>query len=165
MKKSKTKYHERSDKEKLEAQWTKTIGLYSRGDWSASIVRAATATEIAANIAIREQYRVLGLSDKDTVDGLLKWANGLIGKLNGLLIPGLKDTKLKQEIRSSMKKIESLNTQRNAIVHMGEFCNQTEAEEKISIAGEFIYAILAKFLPDFKIDTKIKKSKPKNTSA
>ncbi len=159
MKTTKPKYHERTDEEKLKAQWTKVKGLYGREDWSAAIVRAATATEIAANIAIREQYRELGLSDKDTVDGLLKWANGIVGKLNGLLVPGIKDAKLKKEMKSSMKKIESLNAQRNAIVHMGEFCNQQEAVEKISIAREFVDAILAKFLPKLKMDTEFESSK------
>jgi hypothetical protein len=45
----KTPYDDRDDLEKLRSQWKKIDGILERRkEWSAAIVRAATAAEIAA---------------------------------------------------------------------------------------------------------------------
>lgn len=49
-------YKERTDLEKIASQWNKLSGFHSRQEWSAAVVRAATAAEIAANYAIRKEF-------------------------------------------------------------------------------------------------------------
>jgi hypothetical protein len=50
-------FEQRNDQEKIQSQWNKLIGLHSREEWSAAIVRAATAAEIAANFAVRQEFK------------------------------------------------------------------------------------------------------------
>lgn len=80
-------YEERTDLEKIQSQWNKLSGLHSREEWSAAIVRAATAAELAANFAIRKEFESRSKFDSKFVDSLLRWANGLAGKIDRLLIP------------------------------------------------------------------------------
>lgn len=77
-------YQELTDIEKLQKQWHKLSGLHSREEWSAAIVRAATTAELAANHAIRAEFLAHSQFDGAFVDSLLKWANGLSGKLRAL---------------------------------------------------------------------------------
>lgn len=49
-------YEKLSDLEKLQKQWHKLSGLNTREEWSAAIVRAATAAELAANFAVRNEF-------------------------------------------------------------------------------------------------------------
>jgi hypothetical protein len=84
---AKAAYEDRSDLEKIQSQWHKLTGLHTREEWSAAIVRAATAAELAANFAIREEFRSRGKFDAKFVDSLLRWANGLAGKMDHLLLP------------------------------------------------------------------------------
>ena len=49
---AKQDYEKRSDVEKIKTKWTKLSGLHTRSEWSAAVVRAATAAELAANQAI-----------------------------------------------------------------------------------------------------------------
>jgi hypothetical protein len=78
-------YSERDDMERLCASWKKLTGFMKRGEWSAAITRAATAAEIAANIAIRHELQEQRNLEASFVDHLLQWANGLSGKLNKIL--------------------------------------------------------------------------------
>ena len=73
-------YEHRTDLEKVQSQWHKLSGLHTREEWSAAIVGAATAAEIAANFAVRQEFAARSKFDSDFVDGLLVWANGLAGK-------------------------------------------------------------------------------------
>ncbi len=86
-------YDERTDKEKIRSNWTKTCGLYLRGEHSMAVIRAATAVELAANLVVREELENNQKLPKEFVDSLMKWANGLVGKLNRLIIPITKGTK------------------------------------------------------------------------
>src|SRR5277367_6148959 len=83
----KNSYEQRSDVEKIQSQWHKLTGLHSREEWSAAIVRAATAAEIAANFAVRQEFKSRSIFKGDFVNSLLRWANGLDGKINRLLLP------------------------------------------------------------------------------
>src|SRR3989338_5409824 len=86
-KKKSKPYKERSDIERIRSNWKKTIGLLKRKEWSSAVVRAATATEIAANLVVREEFiRRRGLNS-DLVDHFLMWANGIQGKFDKLLLP------------------------------------------------------------------------------
>ncbi|OYV51952.1 MAG: hypothetical protein B7X10_00385, partial [Burkholderiales bacterium 21-58-4] len=79
-------YEQRTDLEKIESQWHKLSGLHSREEWSAAIVRAATAAELAANFAIRREYQSKSTLSAAFVDTQLKWANGIAGKIDRLLL-------------------------------------------------------------------------------
>jgi hypothetical protein len=73
-------YEERTGLQKIQSQWHKLTGLHTREEWSAAVIRAATAAELAANFAIREGFRTKSSLDPKFVDSLLRWANGLDGK-------------------------------------------------------------------------------------
>jgi hypothetical protein len=149
---SKKEYGELTDLEKLQKQWHKLSGLHSREEWSAAIVRAATAAEIAANFAIRNEFASRSEFDKDFVDSVLRWANGLAGKIDRLLLP-LSQSKKKKH--SAMKKLKGIaaeiNLKRNAIAHQGEFCNEDEAKLLISKSRNFITTLVSLYEPDFEL--------------
>lgn len=147
-------YEERTDLERIESQWRKLSGLHSREEWSAAIVRAATAAEIAANLVVRKEFSVRSEFDAKFVNGLLKWANGLSGKLDRLLLPLFVGTKK----HSSLKKLrdvgEQINRIRNDIVHRGIFCNETEAREIIAHSRKFVETLVRLYEPDFTLKEK-----------
>jgi hypothetical protein len=71
-------YADRTDLEKINTQWHKLTGLHGREEWSAAVVRAATAAEIAANLAVRAEFKKKSTFDAKYIDDLLKFANGLV---------------------------------------------------------------------------------------
>lgn len=149
---TKKKYEDLSELEKIQKQWRKLSGLHSRDEWSAAIIRAATAAEIAANFAIRQEFASKSKFDPDFVDHLLRWANGLDGKLTRLLLPLSVSAKDKNKSMKNLKKIaEEINRKRNAIAHQGEFCNEKEAKIAISKSREFITTIVKFYEPDFEL--------------
>ncbi|SRR5216684_6943286 len=145
-----TKYEGLTDLEKLRKQWRKLSGLEAREEWSAAIVRAATAAEIAANFAVRREFETASHFDAEFVDSLLRWANGLAGKLDRLLIPLSGHAKSKYKTMKSLGKIAGdINAKRNAIVHQGEFCNDGEAKKAIADARKFITTLVQLYEPAF----------------
>ena len=144
-------YSERTDIERLQSSWKKLAGLMKRNEWSAAITRAATAAEIAANIAVRHELQEQRQLEVAFVDHLLRWANGLAGKLDKLLRP-LHTTKTRQAIVKSLrKKALKINDQRNLVVHSGNFMNQEEAEEVVALAKEFIEQLVRTYHKGFKL--------------
>lgn len=137
-KKKKKPYDERTDEEKLKANWEKTLGLYKRKDYSAAIIRAATASEIAVNIFIRSKLVTEQGISENFVNHLLKWANGILGKFDRLIKFILKDDPRLAKIKSVRKKIEFVNDERNGIAHSGKFKNKKKATEVIKKANEII---------------------------
>jgi hypothetical protein len=157
MVKTKADYHDRSDLEKLQSQWNKLVGLRSKDQASAAIVRCATAAEIAANYAIRQEFVRTGLSPT-IVDGFLKWANGLELKMDKLLLP-LRYRGVKSEEFKRLKTLsKEIGEKRNAIVHQGEFASQTLADELVRKAKQFIDTTVGKSVPGFDIKKKKKRS-------
>ena len=152
MKDSRKPYNERTDIEKLQSQWWKLSGLHSREEWSAAVVRAATAAEIAANIAIRKEFQQIGSFSPDFVDSLLQWANGLAGKLDKLLIPITKGSERHEKITKLKATAMKVNKIRNAVAHKGEFCNEKEAKDAISNSRKFIEGVVNLYEPDFKLN-------------
>ena len=147
---SKKTYEERTDLEKLQSQWHKLSGLHTREEWSAAIVRAATAAEIAANFAIRAEFAEQSALPPDFVDSQLRWANGLAGKIDRLLIPLTAQNKERHETMKALKaKAEDVNRKRNAIAHQGEFCSEEEAKATIATAHEFITDLVQVYDSDF----------------
>ncbi|MGD9687008.1 MAG: hypothetical protein AB7U43_08565 [Desulfobacter sp.] len=147
---TKKKYEELTDLEKLQKQWHKLSGLHTREEWSAAIIRAATAAEIAANFAVRREFEAKSEFDAKFVDNLLLWANGLAGKLDRLLLPLSNSSKEKNKTMKKLKTIAgNINSKRNAIAHQGEFCNAAEAEKAISKSNEFITTLVKLYDPEF----------------
>ena len=84
MKKKRNPYSKRSDHGKAQTNWSKTVGLLSRKEYSPAIVRAATFLEIVSNIVVRKELVGIYKLPNDFVDSLLIWANGLRGKWDQL---------------------------------------------------------------------------------
>lgn len=149
---AKKKYAELDDLEKLQKQWHKLSGLHTREEWSAAIVRAATAAEIAANYAIRREFKATSTFDQKFVDSLLRWANGLKGKLDHLLLPLSVNEKTKNNVVKKLATIaQEINDKRNAVAHQGEFCNVDEAKAVISAAEDFITKLVQIYDSEFKL--------------
>jgi len=141
-----------TDLERVQKQWHKLSGLHSREEWSAAIVRAATAAELVANHAIRAEFAARSKFDVEFVNSLLKWANGLSGKLRNLLIPlAATDARKKKKIAKLQKLAEAVNAKRNAVTHQGEFCNEQEAILVINDARAFISGLAQLYEPHFKL--------------
>jgi len=147
-------YQERTDLEKIKSQWRKLSGLHSREEWSAAVVRAATAVEIAANLVIRKELQSRSDLDETFVNHLLKWANGIVGKMDRLLLPLFVGRKQHSLLKKQTKVVEVINEKRNAIVHRGEFCNETEAREVIGNAKTFVESLVRIHEPNFKLKEK-----------
>jgi len=152
---TKKPYEQLTDLEKVQKQWHKLSGLHTKEEWSAAIVRAATAAEIAATFAVRQEFELNSDFDSKFVDSLLRWANGLAGKLYRLLLPISVGNKAKNNKLKSLKAIaEDINTKRNAIAHQGEFCNEEEAQAVIAQAKEFITTLIQIYEPKFSLKTR-----------
>jgi len=153
-------YRDRDDLEKLESQWNKLSGLHLRDEPSAAIVRCASAAEVAANYAIRQEWADKTKFDAATVNKFLRWANGLQGKIDRLFVPIYFSNANKSDtakiIISSAKKIQKV---RNEIVHEGRFSNAPEAREVIAAAKTFIDTIVGLSKPGFDIQDRARKSK------
>ena len=48
-------YSERTDREKISNNLRKTLALFQKGEYSVSIIRAATTAELATNLVIRAE--------------------------------------------------------------------------------------------------------------
>ena len=145
----KKSYEERTDLERIQSQWRKLTGLHSREEWSAAIVRDATAAEIAANYAIRNEFKARSKFDEKFVNDQLRWANGIAGKIDRLLLPlfdGRKQHKIVQPLKAVAEKI---NKDRNAIIHQGEFRDEEEASAVIAQAKLFIETLVHIYDPKF----------------
>jgi hypothetical protein len=145
-------YDQRTDLEKIQSQWTKLSGLHSRTDWSAAVVRAATATELAVTLAIRREFAARSQLDAAFIDGLLKWANGLTGKLDKLLLPLLKGGDNHKAVSDLCKLARKINDKRNDIAHRGEFCSEQQATELIADCKTFVHGIVQLYEPGFELN-------------
>jgi hypothetical protein len=154
----KTPYNERTELQKVQSQWRKLTGLHGREEWSAAIVRAATAADLAANFAIRKEFHSRIELTADFVDTLLHWANGLGGKTNHLLIPLSAGTENHAAVKKLKVASDEISGKRNSIAHQGEFCNEEEAKVIIQQTRTFIETLIQMYEPDFVL----KDDKPKN---
>jgi hypothetical protein len=142
-------YKKRNDLEKIRSQWNKLTGLHDREEWSAAVVRAATAAELAANFAIRREFKSRSTFDSKFVDSLLRWANRLAGKIDRLLIPLSADEEQRDSIDTLKASAAKINNKRNAIVHQGEFCSEDEAKAAIRRSRGFIETLVRIYRPTF----------------
>src|SRR2546425_613703 len=134
-------YDKQSDIEKIRSNWKKIRGLLEREEWSSAIVRAATATEIAANLVVREELIDNSGLESDFADHLLKWSNGIQGKFDKLIIPITKGKSYNQDFKRLEKRAADINLERNSIVHSGQFKNRSTAIRVVTEAREIILAL------------------------
>ena len=148
----KTAYSDRTDLEKIFSNWNKIRGLLKRGEWSSAIVRAATATEIAANLVIREEL-VDGYGlPKPLVDHFLLWANGIRGKFEKLILPVTNGKTHNAELIKLKKRVDDINKERNSIVHTGAFKSEAKAHQIVNEARSVILALVAIYYDGFELD-------------
>lgn len=145
------KYEARTDLEKIQSQWHKLTGLHGREEWSAAIVRTATAAELAANFAIRQEFDAKSEFDSEFVDGLLFWANGLAGKMSRLLLPLNSGGKRLKKIKPLNRVSAVINQRRNEIVHQGKFSSEKDAKAAIEQTRGFIETLVRLYEPKFRL--------------
>lgn len=151
------KYESRTELEKIKAQWTKLSGLHDREEWSAAVIRAATAAELAATYAIRREFEQQSQLDKLFVDSLLIWANGLANKIAKLLVPLTSNHQKKEKIKNLQKLAEKINTKRNDIAHKGVFSNRKTSTETIEECKKFVEGLVQIYDDSFKLRDKVEK--------
>jgi hypothetical protein len=144
------KYDDRTDYEKIHTQWHKLTGLHSRLEWSAAAIRAASACEIAANLAIRVEFKDRANFSKSYIDSLLIWANGLDGKMKKLLLPMLSQAE-KAEFAGLQQLAETVNRGRNKIAHQGDFMDEEESKAVIEAARRFIEKLVKIYDSSFRL--------------
>ena len=149
--KKKKPYSQRTDTEKLESNWTKTLGLFERDEYSMAVIRAGTCAEIAANIVIRSELVQKRQLEAAFVDSLLRWANGLQGKFSRIILPLFKGTPQHATLKKHHKAIETLNDTRNEIAHGGRFSSQESAEKLLHIAHSLCSGLVAHYAPKLKL--------------
>lgn len=147
----KTSYDQRTDLEKCQSQWWKLTGLHGREEWSAAIVRAATAAELATNFAIRKEFRDQSNLRSEVVDRFLKDANGLKSKIDRLLLPLVRGSKKESAISKLKSLADEINDTRNGVVHRGEFRNEQEATKAIKTTRHFIERLIHLYEPSFSL--------------
>lgn len=138
-------YSQRSDLERVESNWIKTLGLFARREYSLSIVRAAVTAELALNYVIRQELLGRHRLPSTFVDKHLKWANGIRGKLDRLYLPIVEGTKLEGRAKTTAKALETLNDQRNAIAHRGEFREKQTAQKCLELAEKEITSLITEY--------------------
>ena len=144
-------YDKRTDVEKIQANWTKIKGLLERKEWSSAIVRAATATEIAANLVVREEFIDGRGLEPTLVDHFLRWANGVQGKFDKLILPATKGKDQGASFHKLKKRVEDLNAERNSIVHSGSFKNSKAAKKVVVEAKAIILELLEPYYEGFEL--------------
>lgn len=158
------KYEDRTDVEKIQSNWKKLSGLYSRGEWSSSIVRAATAAEIASNLVVREELENIKGIDEPFVSHLMVWANGIQGKFQKLILPAIEGKDYSQTFKQLSNDIGEINRIRNGIVHSGKFADSEPAYQVIVKARAVILALVCQYHPKFNLSeiSKIEESHNKS---
>lgn len=137
---SKTKnkpYSDRTLEEKISSNWTKTLGLYKRGEYSTVVIRAATSIELASNLLIKAEFQQNRGLPEEFVESLMMWANGLTGKVDKLLLPIFKGTTKENKLKEIKVRSKDINDERNNVVHRGQFKAKKTAD-KIMSEAEFI---------------------------
>ena len=142
-------YSERTDREKISNNWRKTLALFQKGEYSVSIIRVATTAELATNLVIRAELAQGRNLPPSFVDRLMKWANGLQGKMNMLILPIVKDDSRHKSIKKLAKIIQEVNEERNGVVHRGEFRGRKIARRTLEKVRQIVLALVTLYEPRF----------------
>lgn len=146
-------YSERSRIEQIESNWRKTAGLFRRSEYSTVAIRAATTVELAANLVIEHEFIEQRKLPVKFVEGLMRWANGFMGKLYRLIIPIFEGTVHANTLKDIRKQSKDINDERNNVVHRGQFKQRTTALRIINKAEFIVNSLTGIVHSDFKIVT------------
>ncbi len=146
-------YNERSLIEKIESNWKKTIGLFKRSEYSTVVIRAATTVELAANLVIRSEFIENRKLPESFVENLMMWANGLMDKIDRLLLPIYKESEYEDVLKKVKKKMKDINDERNKVVHRGQFKKRETAERIIREASAIITTLISIVHSEYKLET------------
>ena len=116
-------------------------------------MRAATAAELSVNLAIRAELAVQSELESATIDAMMKKANGLWGKMAGLLLPLVLDRPNEEAIKKLCKASDEINRDRNDIVHSGKFSNRADGLKAIERCRRFSNSLVQLYEPDFKLQS------------
>lgn len=130
-------YSDRSLEEKITSNWTKTLSLFTRGEYSTVVIRAATSIELSSNLLIKAEFHQNRGLPEEFVESLMMWANGLMGKVDRLLLPIFKGTEKEKKLKEIKTRSKDINDERNNVVHRGQFKAKKTATRIITEA-EFI---------------------------
>ena len=134
-------YSKLPDHEKIQKNWTKTLGLYSRREYSTVVMRCCTCLELATNYAIRQEFKEYGVP-VEVVDQLLRNSNGISHKYNKLYLPLIKRWDHYEAHKKLWKPISKINVVRNRIVHGGEFKNSATAKRSVQGTHKILERLL-----------------------
>jgi len=146
-------FSKRSDLERVGSNWHKTLRIFARGEYSLAILRAATTLELALTLVIRRELQLERSLPQRFVDGLLKWANGIDGKLKRLYLPILEGSTNYSRVCALVKGIQRVNAQRNDIVHRGEFRKKEAAVDIVSLVGKLVLELIEPYEPGFTLES------------
>jgi hypothetical protein len=130
-------YSDRTLEEKITSNWKKTIGLFKRGEYSTVVIRAATSIELASNLLIKAEFHQNRGLPEQFVESLMMWANGLMCKVDRLLLPIFKGTTKEEKLKEIKVRSKDINDERNNVVYRGQFKAKKTATRVMSEA-EFI---------------------------
>lgn len=83
---------------------------------------------------------------------MLKWANGLDGKLNRLLLPLPARKEKKDALKKLNLRAREINKKRNEVAHSGHFMNENEAREVLTVSCAFIDTLVSIYYPNYLVD-------------
>jgi len=150
---AKPPYRERTDAQKILANWAKTRGLLRKREYSMAIVRAAISVELAANLVIRNEYGRAGEKSTDEIDRLLVAANGMRGKFQRHILKIFKSTPQRAEVAGLNRLCVEINDHRNSVVHSGLFKKKEEAREVLEKA----YSVISTMVPWYEVGFSLKR--------
>lgn len=150
---SKKPYSERSRIEQIESNWKKTTGLFRRSEYSTVAIRAATTVELAANLVIEKEFIENRSLPVTFVEGLMKWANGFMGKLDRLIVPIYVGTEAELKLKEVRKRSKGINDERNNVVHRGQFKQRATALRLIQEAEYVVNTLVQIAKEDFQLVT------------
>jgi hypothetical protein len=108
--------------DEITKNWKKTEDLFKRSEWSTVIIRAATVVELASNLLIHKELHLNRGLPQHFVLELMKWANGVMGKFERLLLPIYNENpEILQNLKKLRKECERINNERNGVAHRGMF--------------------------------------------
>ena len=144
-------YQENTDIKRIKSQWRKLNDSNSRERWSTAIVQAATAVEIAADLVVRKELQSKGKLDAAFVNCLLEWANGIVEKMDRLILPLFSGSKQFTRLKKHKSVAGKINEKRNAIVQRSKDCTEREATIVINKAKTIIESLVKIYNPGFSL--------------
>jgi hypothetical protein len=79
----------------------------------------------------------------------MKWANGLQGKMDKLILPIVKNSPRNKPFKRLAKTIREVNKERNGVVHRGEFRGRKIARLTLEKVRQIVLALVTLYEPRF----------------